>query len=731
MKRILSLICSTMLLAAGIPFGVAAAPALTAQTLDFAQMAGYYKTQGRVEVVDGALNMDTTSSGFEFYFYGSGDVVLKANVTCRYTTNMFLSVIVDGVTTRTELTTAATHAAEEKTITLASGLSEGYHHIEVYKQTEASSAFVTAKTITLTGTLMAAPPEDKITIEVVGDSISGGTSCMYSDTDADHPVYQDGTKSYAYVAGEALGANVRVTQTSGYGCCGGWNRNTDLNLQVMYPYTSYWRDHTDAGLYDFSPAADIVVINLGTNDLSAANYGVISLTNAQFKAGAKNLMTMASEKNNGAKVVWVTGMMGVTYETELTEAVAELGGAEAGYYFCTLPEGTSGGAGHPNVSEHAAAAEVLKTFLLENCLPAGYTSDFVTVDALQAKLTEAKAVSNPSAALQEAILWAEIEITCGTTDVYRLGYRLTALETAINGYVTGLDLLPVEGVTETPYNGVHYVWPYYGAADSVTLYKGGEGNGWPNTHTEYASVVDMDVTPYLTIDVDSTAGWNVHLAYLAGDGTRYTVAVSRVAELATTDFVADATRTTWTIDFGSYVKSLDHTDSEGRITIVGCDMYVVGETDTFVRFHTCAFTDNDGVNAPKSITGSYAVESGVLVDVPVGTTVDGLIAAMDHAEYLQGLNADGTAASGTIATGMKLQLVYEGELVQEVTVSVSGDVVADGALTSDDARAILHYAVAGNDSGLTAAQEQATDYDGNGKVNSTDVREVLLDLLNP
>jgi len=586
--------------------------------------------------------------------------------------------------------------------------------------------------VTFTGSLVVAPPDDKITIEVVGDSISGGASNLATNStaNASYPVYQDGTQTYAYLTGEALGANMRVTQTSGYGCCGGWNaQGTGLNLQDMYPYTSYWRDHTSANsLYDFDPPADIVVINLGTNDSSAASAGKISLTDAQFKAGAKNLMTMAKTKNNGAKVVWVTGMMGITYQSVLTSAISELGGADAGYYFCILPKGTSGGEGHPNVAQHQAAATTLTDFLLTNCLPADYKADFVTAAELQATLDKASATVCPSEALKQAASLAQMELNCGTTDAYRLGVRNKALKEALAGYTIGLDLMPIQGVTTAPQTNGHYVWPYYDASGAVTLYKGGEGSYWPYLHTEYETVVDLDVTPYLTLETASNAEWNVHIAYVDKDGTRRTLTATDVAGTGLVNFAPDATRKTMTVDVGAYIKNLGYADSEGRITVVGCDLYIVGATDTLVTFYTCALTSSDGKYRPTSIAGDYTVANGILGGVAKDTTVEALCGAMNDSDYLRIVDVNGEVVTGNVATGMKLQLVVDEQVVDEAVIAVMGDIDGNGAVTTADGRAILSYAL-GVSGEFTDVQKAAADVDGNGSASTTDVRKMLQDIV--
>ena len=720
MKRILATILAVCLLMTAVPVIASAASA----TYTFTQLEGSYKTQGRVDRVGDTLYMDTTSSGFEFYFKGQGDVTLNADIKCTYTNNMFFTVIVDGVRSRVEVTNTASGTVYNRNITLATGLANGVHHIEVYKQTEASSALVTAKSVTLNGTLMAAPPADKLVMEVIGDSISGGTSslCANGTANGSYPVYQDGTQTYAYFTGEALSANVRVTQTSGYGCVAGWNaQGRDLNLQDMFPYTCYWRDHTSAGLYDFTPAADIVVINLGTNDATSASKW--NLTEAEFKAGAKNLMQMAQQKNPGAKVVWVTGMMGVKYQSVLTAAVSELGGAASGFFFTILPTDLSGGDGHPQVSGHKAAAETLTAFLLQNCLPASYKADFATASALQAKLTEAKAVTDPSAALKTAIEYAEAELTCGTTDGYRLGYRVQALEDAINGYVTGLSLMPVEGVTAAPNTNGHYVWPYYGNPPLVTLYKGGDGVYWPYLHTDYAVSVDLDDTPYLTMKTSGNAEWNVHVAYKDKNGNHVTVTATDLAGTGLVNFAPNAQATVLSVDLGAYAKAQGHTDANGCVTVVGCDLYIIGATDTFVTFEECALTSYTGEKLPTAITGGYAMTGEVLYGVEVGTTAEALCAAMDNTAYLRVTDANGNTVSGALKTGMTLQLVTDGKVADARVIAVTGDLNGDGVMSSVDAREIL-LSVLGSKT-LTAVKKQAADMDGNASATTNDVRLIL------
>jgi len=725
MKPWISLFCILCLLIAALPLAATAAPA--ERTLTFAQLSGYYRPLGRALEYQSSLYMDNTASGFEFYFNGGGDVTLTATVMCNAgsETAQYFTVIVDGQSKRLRVACDAKNTHYAKAITLASGLANGDHHIEVYRQTEAAISSCCANSLTFTGTLLAAPPQAPLTIDVIGDSISGGYGCLWNSslgvaepTD-NNPAYEDGTQTYAFLAGKKLGADVRVTQTSGYGCVAGWN-GRDVNLQTMYPLLCWWRSDTFA--YPFDTLADVVIINLGTNDYNTRTSN--NLTNAEFQAGAKNLMQMARQYNPGAKVVWCTGMMGTYYATEVKTAITELGGADNGYFFVELPRGQGGGVSHPTAAQQATAADVLYDYLKTMVIPCAVTAAQTDAATLRSAVQEASAIANPSAPLQGAIDRATTELNVGTTDPYRLYQRLSALKAAAEPTVRGLSLMPKEFISDAPTaaDGVSYVWPYYATGDgSVGLYKGGDALYWPQLNTPIAEAVDIDETPYLYLDFFSTASFNVALTYRRSDGELAYVNASSLANLSGTDFEPQDRRS-YTLDFGAYVKAQGHVGEGGLVPIVSCQLYVIGTLDQVVRLYDCGFTSQSG--APNAITGSYTVTNGLIDDVAVGITADAFLHAMDNHSYLTLTGADGSAVSGKVATGMILKLTVDGSVRDQATLIVRGDVNSDGDVTTTDARfAILHRLGA---SSLSDAQALAADYNKDGAVSTLDAREILL-----
>ncbi len=722
MKRLLSMLLTVCFLITCIPMVVGAAA--SERTLNFSQMAGSYRILGRAMEYQTGLLMDNVASGFEFYFNGSGDVLFNANVMCINWGNelaQYFTVVVDGVRTRVRVECTEHAKYETKSIVLASDLPEGDHHIEVYRQTEASQSFCVGNSVTFTGTLLSPAPKAPFTFDVIGDSISGGYGCLWDGTSHQgfHPKYQDGTQTYAFLTGKAFGADVRVCQVSGFGCVRGQNTDGN-NMQILYPYLCLNRDETP---YPFDTLADVVIINLGTND---SRVGVSA---AEFQAGAQNLMQLARQKNPDAKIVWCTGMMGTFYGNEVQAAVSELGGADNGYFYVELPYGGSGAGAHPSASEHEAAAAVLQEYLKTYVLPCAPLAAQTDAETLRAAVEEASAIAEPSAVLLGAIARAKTELNVNTTDPYRLYQRLSDLQAAKEAVVKSVSLMPKEYISDTPTasDGKSYIWPYYASDKSVSLYKGGEGNYWPMLNTPIGESVDVDETPYLRLEFSSTASFNATVTYRCPNGETAQIKVSALAGKGDSDFEA-RDREVITLDFGQYVREQGHVGDSGLVSIVSCQMFVVGVQDQVVHLHECGFTNAPGnVEAPTAISGSYTVTDGLLEALDAGVTAEQLKTAMDHSDLLSVTDKNGNAVSGRLGTGMTLTLTVNGVAVDSATVVVCGDVNGDGDASTTDARLIILQKL-GNSS-LDAASQAAADFNRDGVVATQDAREIMLSKL--
>ena len=168
----------------------------------------------------------------------------------------------------------------------------------------------------------------------------------------------NGLLAYHYLAAEQLGAEINVQAHSGWGIL----YDTSGNKSDLWP--NYYNKFTDLSTtYDMSYDADVIVINLGTNDTSGISK------EADFKNTFADVTVKWVKKllshNADAKVVLSYGMMGQNsnviegYEKAVTTLKAE--GFNNVYYF-TYTGGYDGG-GHPGKADHIANGKVLANFI--------------------------------------------------------------------------------------------------------------------------------------------------------------------------------------------------------------------------------------------------------------------------------------------------------------------------------------------------------------------------------
>jgi hypothetical protein len=164
-------------------------------------------------------------------------------------------------------------AAGQGTYSLASGLPLGTHTVAVFRQTE--GVYGDSQLLGLTvggGTLIDPPAAPARLIEVVGASVS----CGYGDLGTSPCGFTFATEShwdaYEAVAGRALAADVSTVAISGRGMYRNFDGTTDGTMPRLF-------DRISAGsvapVWDFRLTPQVVVINLGKNDLALGDPGVI------------------------------------------------------------------------------------------------------------------------------------------------------------------------------------------------------------------------------------------------------------------------------------------------------------------------------------------------------------------------------------------------------------------------------------------------------------------------
>ena len=324
------------------------------------------KILGRGMEADGGITADWPAAGIEFKAYCENTVSVTAS--CRGPMISF-SVYVDNVLQPN----AALFFASNPTTVIASNLTAGEHSFRLVRRNMAESgntpALISLTGIEVYGELTEKPADKQYLIEFVGDSIT----CGYGIGDL-NPA--DGSNTYATKTAKQLDADYSVIAVSGIGVYKGTSRHasTVVNMATTYDLNNWYRNPQAA--YTPSRQADVVVVNLNTND----NSQVASLTGEDLEAaesGYKEAARLLLQKirtahGDDVKIVWVMGMMSnstvpekVRADEWLQQIFVELGGESAGYYTLSLIRNTSADAGHPNASNHSINATRLAMFIEE------------------------------------------------------------------------------------------------------------------------------------------------------------------------------------------------------------------------------------------------------------------------------------------------------------------------------------------------------------------------------
>ncbi len=309
------------------------------------------KWLGRTGVVDAGVTADATATGFEANVTANGSVVLDAAVMA----DTYFAVYIDGVRQAEAVKITPTQRRAE----IASFSDGKEHHIRVVKQTEANGGLCTMISLEFDGNFGTKPANKDLYIEIMGDSITaGGGNLILSGQEGTVTPDYDGTLAFPFLTAEKLDADVSVVSCSGIGA----SAHPDTHWFIekdFYTRASFFRDENV--YYEFERVPDVVVINLGTNDVMA--YAVDKDT---FIPAAKELIQLVREKyNENVKIIWTDNMMGYTVKDWVLEAFADLGGEQEGLYLLQFEPNIEGGYKHPTKEAHEVSAEALSAYIGE------------------------------------------------------------------------------------------------------------------------------------------------------------------------------------------------------------------------------------------------------------------------------------------------------------------------------------------------------------------------------
>ena len=299
---------------------------------------------------------DQAGANFAFNADCEGEVKIDINSNAGWSNRLrHYTVYIDGV--RQERIQAELNTASKQvSVTVATALPRGVHEIKVCRSNPAEKGSETVQSITLNGVICEDKPQpEELLIEFLGDSLTAGLGNLDFENGSFDAEFSDSTQTYAYFTAEAFGADFSSV------CCGGLPFTAEyggMGIKERYNRVSFSRQ---VGNHDFARPADIVVVNLATNDHGRLQGGEI--TDREFIDKAKELVEFIRLKNPNCKVIWAYGMATNPAKDRLTIALQELGGEAEGLYFCDLPRKIAGEKGHPVVESHRNAADVLIQFM--------------------------------------------------------------------------------------------------------------------------------------------------------------------------------------------------------------------------------------------------------------------------------------------------------------------------------------------------------------------------------
>ena len=331
-------------------------PEGTATNYNITENTGKFNVQGRSTVVDNEITADWSASGIEFDATWIGAIYVQGRGAKQF------RVYVNGV--ETGIVTFGGDTLETKILPGTFCTTETTARIRLVRMEYVKDGLVSMKAVKLDGTIADWTENDRQFIEFVGDSIT----CGFGSTTQDSSM--DGSKTFAYLTAEELDVDYSMVAISGIGVNKSTDQHSGNTMGDFYKYSNYYRN--PSLLYAPQKQADLVVVNLNTNDLGR------SPTKTEYQADLKALLDdIYSIHGEGVKIVWIVGQMkdqnasnysSTPVDTWLAEVFTELGGESAGLYIMQATLNNEGGGNHPNYANHQVTAAQLLDLIADKGL---------------------------------------------------------------------------------------------------------------------------------------------------------------------------------------------------------------------------------------------------------------------------------------------------------------------------------------------------------------------------
>lgn len=313
------------------------------------------RTMGRTFFRNGGLACDFSCTGIKF------TAACKGVVSVAFTTsaNCYFTVYIDGVRVSERLLVQSKDNG--KPIAVAEFEEYGEREISIVKQSQYAMALCEINEVKLLGSFGKRPAQKERFIEFYGDSILNGSNIYMGGTST---ATSDATYAFGYLTALALNADCNIIGRGGMGLY-----PKDSSTDGMNEIWEYCGGTTsNAPLYDFGRTPDVVVVELGCNDVVSDRY-----TDARYKESIRVMVdNLRGIYGNEMKIIWCYGLNATMDEKwPLVKETLDGLNADGNILYCLLPNASlskaEGGDGwHPNQEMSKDIADSLTDFIEKN-----------------------------------------------------------------------------------------------------------------------------------------------------------------------------------------------------------------------------------------------------------------------------------------------------------------------------------------------------------------------------
>ncbi len=262
----------------------------------------------------------------------------------------------------------------------------------------------------------------------------------------------------------------------------------------------------------------------------------------------------------------------------------------------------------------------------------------------------------------------------------------------------------------------------YGNTDVTLTSNVNASWAWPSAYMSCYRLIDLTSTPCLTISKYGSSHFNVVLTYETDAGTVKTATLSDITAEAAGEYGAGTM--TVQANIAKHLRTIGQYPANGVLRLCGLTYYIMGTNGNYTTFTQVAFTQ-----APyqEELTSSvYTIGDAYISRVDAGQTVAHFLSKLEDASGVAVYTANGDTLSDSdiVASGMRVVIEHEQAVVRSYTLCVTGDMNADGTISTVDARLTLHNVL--SHKSLPEGQALCADYNHDGSINTADVREILL-----